>query len=250
SPCGAGREASRRRSFLNGRRSATSRPCPSLPCIGLPCCRTCARLRTFAFRPRSWRRRQEQVPRWRGSQASSEVGYLDWDSCRLHSKVQPATVDSTPPPATRSSGSRGRSSHPPSAVHLAQDGVSDRDRQPSSPKLILHSVPSRVPQTFFDLLQHPEGVLAQVLRDGATDAIRPALCRWCRHTQEPHRERAPLPGPSLVLLHTKDRAVALIVDGYENRTASDKTTPSHYEEDHFIPRELGEPPASRSPCRR
>ena len=33
----------------------------------------------------------------------------------------------------------------------------DRDRQPSSPKLILHSVPSRVPQTFFDLLQHPEG---------------------------------------------------------------------------------------------
>jgi len=47
----------------------------------------------------------------------------------------------------------------------------------------------------------------------------------------------PLPGPSLVL-HTKDRAVALAVDGYENRTASDKT-PSHYEEDHFISLELG-----------
>jgi len=47
----------------------------------------------------------------------------------------------------------------------------------------------------------------------------------------------PLPGPSLVL-HTKDRAVALAVDGYENRTASDKT-PSHYEEDHLISLELG-----------
>ena len=47
----------------------------------------------------------------------------------------------------------------------------------------------------------------------------------------------PLPGPWLVL-HTKDRAVALAVDGYENRTASDKT-PSHYEEDHFISLELG-----------
>ncbi len=51
----------------------------------------------------------------------------------------------------------------------------------------------------------------------------------------------PLPGPSLVL-HTKDRAVALAVDGYENRTASDKT-PSHYEEDHFISLELGATPA-------
>ncbi len=58
----------------------------------------------------------------------------------------------------------------------------------------------------------------------------------------------PLPGPSLVL-HTKDRAVALTVDGYENRTASDKT-PSHYEEDHFISLELGATPAIRRACGR